>query len=358
MALAARCPHCRALFRVVADQLKLRGGLVRCGECRQVFDAIGSLSYLDDHALVRERAEAPIAGAALPGPAVAAPSANRPQPLVGPRLVKASAPRDVRPINAGRRASPEAGEIRDELSVPTLFGLPEPQAESAPVPSGAAAPSNAARTAVESQLALAGYRNLLVVGQEQEAGAAAGPDQDDLQLEAPSFLPTADQLREHRLRRALAIACVPLSLLAALQIGLALRDDALQAWPSLRPLLASVCSLYGCSVGWPARAELLTIIGSELAAIPGTDVIELNAAVRSRANFIMALPAIEVTLTNTQNQTIARKVFVPADYLASSGEPSSRIDEGLAPGSDLSVRLVFEARGLNASGFVLYPFYL
>jgi hypothetical protein len=51
-------------------------------------------------------------------------------------------------------------------------------------------------------------------------------------------------------------------------------------------------------------------------------------------------------------------VFLPVDYLASSGEPSSRIDDGLAPGSDLSVRLVFEARGLNAAGFVLYPFYL
>jgi len=51
-------------------------------------------------------------------------------------------------------------------------------------------------------------------------------------------------------------------------------------------------------------------------------------------------------------------VFLPADYLASSGEPSSRIDEGLAPGSDLSLRLVFEARGLIPAGFVLYPFYL
>ena len=42
MALATRCPQCDALFRVVADQLKLRGGLVRCGQCRAVFDAIGS----------------------------------------------------------------------------------------------------------------------------------------------------------------------------------------------------------------------------------------------------------------------------------------------------------------------------
>ena len=180
----------------------------------------------------------------------------------------------------------------------------------------------------------------------------------EAQIEAPSFLPTEDQRRRQRQRRALAIACIPLALLAVFQLALALRNDALETWPSLRPLLRGACRVYGCTVGWPAHSELLTIVGSELASIPGTDVIELNAGVRSRANFIMALPAIEVTLTDTQNRTVARKVFLPADYLAASGESSSRIDEGLAPGSDLSVRLVFEARGLTASGFVLYPFYL
>ncbi|MEG1831707.1 MAG: zinc-ribbon domain-containing protein, partial [Burkholderiaceae bacterium] len=40
MALATRCPACHSVFRVVADQLKLRGGLVRCGQCHTVFDAI------------------------------------------------------------------------------------------------------------------------------------------------------------------------------------------------------------------------------------------------------------------------------------------------------------------------------
>ena len=38
MALATQCPHCLTIFRVVSDQLKLRGGLVRCGSCRQVFN--------------------------------------------------------------------------------------------------------------------------------------------------------------------------------------------------------------------------------------------------------------------------------------------------------------------------------
>jgi len=38
MALATQCPHCLTIFRVAGDQLKLRGGLVRCGSCREVFN--------------------------------------------------------------------------------------------------------------------------------------------------------------------------------------------------------------------------------------------------------------------------------------------------------------------------------
>jgi len=369
MALAARCPHCRALFRVIADQLKLRGGLVRCGECRHVFDAIGGLSYVEDQALMPERADAPIGGAALPGPGVAQPAVNRPaRPRETPRAAAPAAPvpRSARAPRVERRAAISEDEFGAELSVPTLFGVPEAQGEDAAregQPSGpriepflhsaSSRSSAAARSRADNRPGgSAGYAALT---QQDEAEPAPVEEEE---AEAPSFLPTEDQQRERRLRRVLAAACVPLALLAALQILLALRDSALQTWPSLRPLLVSACHAYGCTVTWPEHAELLTIVGSELAAIPGTDVIELNAAIRSRAPFTMALPAIEVTLTDTQNRTIARKVFLPVDYLAANGEPSSRIEEGLAPGSDLSVRLVFEARGLNASGFVLYPFYL
>ncbi|MNM37094.1 hypothetical protein D3C81_478170 [compost metagenome] len=43
MALATKCPHCNTIFRVAADQLKLRGGIVRCGTCREVFDGNAAL---------------------------------------------------------------------------------------------------------------------------------------------------------------------------------------------------------------------------------------------------------------------------------------------------------------------------
>jgi predicted Zn finger-like uncharacterized protein len=47
MALATRCPHCDTTFRVASDQLKLRGGIVRCGSCHEIFDGNASLVDLD-----------------------------------------------------------------------------------------------------------------------------------------------------------------------------------------------------------------------------------------------------------------------------------------------------------------------
>ncbi|ANN68724.1 DUF3426 domain-containing protein [Bordetella bronchialis] len=38
MAMTTRCPHCGTAFKVVADQLRVRNGLVRCGACSRVFD--------------------------------------------------------------------------------------------------------------------------------------------------------------------------------------------------------------------------------------------------------------------------------------------------------------------------------
>src|ERR1700754_5326788 len=50
MALATRCPFCETVFRLQPAQLALRRGLVRCGHCREVFDASSSLFDLPDGA--------------------------------------------------------------------------------------------------------------------------------------------------------------------------------------------------------------------------------------------------------------------------------------------------------------------
>ena len=35
----AACPHCHAVFRLTSEKLNFKDGLVRCGACREIFNA-------------------------------------------------------------------------------------------------------------------------------------------------------------------------------------------------------------------------------------------------------------------------------------------------------------------------------
>jgi predicted Zn finger-like uncharacterized protein len=367
MALATKCPQCGVLFRVVADQLKLRGGLVRCGQCRAVFDAIGSLTYVDDSAVspLRVAKEEAAAGPTPAPPGSGAPATRNalgrsttlrispvpPATLAGnlpPRSEPFAAPLDE-PAVIRRRARgstitrAEAGDARGaettagtEGRAPTLV---RPHEEPASGPIEAPVDENGAPIEVGP------------VEPDAATGAAAEADRP------PTFARP-----KSRARGGFSIVygggAVALALVAAIQLAVIFRGQLMIHWPQSRLLLTELCDVLRCTVAWPTQADQLAVIGTELQAIPGTDALELSALVRNRADFRQSLPAIEVTLTDARNRPLARKVFTPADYLASAGEPTARLQEGLAPGGDLSIRIFFEARGLAPAGFLVYPFYL
>jgi len=368
MALATKCPQCGSLFRVVADQLKLRGGLVRCGQCRAVFDAIGSLTYVEDSVVAPMRTAKEETPAAGPSPAPTTDEAPATRPALGrsttlrispvppatlagnlpPRGEPFMAPREE-PAVARRRTtgstvtSPEAGELRDAET--------------------AAAPQDRVPTLVRPNDAPETGQVEAAVDEGVEPVAGVPPEADAATPEAeeterpPSFMQP-----KRRTRRGFSVVygggAALLVLLAAIQLAVIFRGQLMIHWPQSRLLLADLCSVFRCTVNWPMQADRLAVMGTELQAIQGTDALELSALIRNRAEFRQSLPAIEVTLTDARNRPLARKVFTPADYLASAGEPTARLQEGLAPGSDLAIRIYFEARGLSPAGFLVYPFYL
>lgn len=59
MSQVTRCPSCGTRFKVVADQLRISQGWVRCGMCQSVFDASQDLQSVPDALLQPEAAEAP-----------------------------------------------------------------------------------------------------------------------------------------------------------------------------------------------------------------------------------------------------------------------------------------------------------
>jgi len=178
------------------------------------------------------------------------------------------------------------------------------------------------------------------------AGATFG-----LQDEAAARMRAA-QARRRRIGWAIVI--VVLAMLLMLQLVYAMRDQIAGAWPAARPTLTRLCKPLGCTVSFPRRTEQLAIESSDLQADPQRPtVVVLTAALRNRGNALVAHPSLELTLTNAQDQAVAKRVFQPADYLT---DPAAA-ERGMAGLAEISVRIALDTGDLKPAGYRLFLFY-
>ena len=150
-------------------------------------------------------------------------------------------------------------------------------------------------------------------------------------------------------------ASVLLLLALAVQVAYRYRGEIAVLIPESKPLLERICVEFGCDVPLPRRAELLSIESSDLQAdVSQPSVMVLTATLRNRAAFVQAFPALELTLTSEQGETVARRVLTPRDYVPQS----HKSEAGFAAGSELQIRVYIEAAALKPTGYRLYLFYV
>jgi predicted Zn finger-like uncharacterized protein len=151
--------------------------------------------------------------------------------------------------------------------------------------------------------------------------------------------------------------CASLLTLLALmaQAAIAFRSPLALEYPQSRPWLLRVCEHLRCSLPLPRLDEKLHIESSGLEAINPAQPsqILLTAAVRNRANLAVAYPALELTLTDDHDLAIARRVFLPREYVASGVD----LNRGFEAGSEINARLFLDTADLRAAGYRLYLFY-
>lgn len=124
--------------------------------------------------------------------------------------------------------------------------------------------------------------------------------------------------------------------------------------PGLKPLLEEYCTLLECTVALPQKSDLIVIESSELESDPDhSNVVTLHALVHNRAPYAQAYPSLELTLTSIQDQSIARRVFHPADFLR-AGEDEK---QGFPANRDLDIKLHLDTTDLKPSGYRLFLFY-
>jgi predicted Zn finger-like uncharacterized protein len=151
------------------------------------------------------------------------------------------------------------------------------------------------------------------------------------------------------------IGCIVLLLALAAQGAYRYRGEIAVLFPETKPVIERICVEFGCDLPLPRRAELLSIESSDLQGDGShPNVMVLTATLRNRAPFVQAFPALELSLTSAEGQTVARRVLMPKDYVPQG----QRSDAGFAAGSELQIRVYLEAAALKPTGYRLYLFYV
>lgn len=152
-----------------------------------------------------------------------------------------------------------------------------------------------------------------------------------------------------------AIASLLLLLLLCAQAAYFFRIDLAARLPNMKPALTSYCKLLNCTVPLPRHTDLISIESSDLEADPAKgDRIVLSALLRNRAPYAQAFPNLELTLNDSLDMPLARRMFTPSDYLP----PAESEAAGLQPNLELSIKLHLDTANLEPSGYrlvMLYP---
>lgn len=188
----------------------------------------------------------------------------------------------------------------------------------------------------------------------REAPRALAPETEILTLPDDLFGPGATR-SQRGLRWPWAFGSLAAFLACLAQILYFFATDLAARLPEVRPQLTEACRWLRCTVALPRMPEQLFIEASDLQVLDAARPREvlLTATIRNRALLTQELPLIELTLTDTANQTNARKVFYPADYLDKTQDPA----QGIGSNQEVPIKLYLDTGDIKPAGYRLYLFF-
>ncbi len=180
--------------------------------------------------------------------------------------------------------------------------------------------------------------------------AAMAPAVAASELGSSEFLkpttPTADESSPLPLKWVLSAGVLVLVLLA--QFVMAQRNWLAAEEPALRPLLSALCA---CEVTWPREPEAVLIESSSFTENPqGGFTVQLR--LKNTQHHPVAMPALELSLTDLQDQVLVRRVFT-AQELSGKDHVLALRDVRSTLNFDLDDKVSKRVTGFRA--FVFYP---
>lgn len=386
-----RCPHCQTLFRVTEKQLGAARGKVRCGQCREVFNAVENVEAEPETQTEQQD----------PEPAAAEQPASEPeQPTHPPQETGKGTPEnedeeglvfdddpeeDAKERHyAGKKSSLDESEFDEEFLAlergeSQAFSEFRDDIDDLSQPTGEDDESWAESLLQDDDWEMpdsppldheqqnreqeAAYRELIEEHPEEESGPDPASMEDSGAAEQDASVPELDwrSLRTEPVAaprsdrpawyRRLLWPTVALLAAAALihQLGW-VHWDRLARYEPIRPVYAQVCDWIGCEL--PALKAIDQIQSRQMVvrSHPEQDnALLVEATLVNRARFDQPFPAIALSFANLNNDVVAQRVFQPREYLPSGSSP----DDTIPAGTGVRISLALQDPGRDAINYRL-----
>lgn len=278
------------------------------------------------------------------------------------------------PPETGSDDAAHAAGIAADITSDTALGVTSSITASAtsgmaPAPEAAAPPAPAAPAETAAIPSAGGYLRAeaqddfpeipAAIAREQAVRQWTSQNAPDAPVFAPDFLRHArerDPGPARRRRRLQKAAIGVLAVAALAQLAFLARSQLAGQFPVLRPAFEALCAPLRCEVVPWRDIDALRIESSQLQKQDEeSDAYLLAVTMRNQSRATVALPAIELVMTDLQDQLLLRKVLQPADYLEPAQKAFATL--GLRAGTELPVRVRFRTQQAAANYRVLifYP---
>jgi predicted Zn finger-like uncharacterized protein len=146
----------------------------------------------------------------------------------------------------------------------------------------------------------------------------------------------------------LIIPCLVLALLAGLQVIYFQRTKISAEYPQFKPYLVQACAVLNCKIDLPSNLEFLTIDDSDMQEDENhQNVIKFSSLLINNAPYTQAYPNIELTLTDTSDKAVLRKIIKPIDYLDTNIDRTS----GIGSREEVRIKLAINVTDLAVAGY-------
>ena len=271
------CPACETQFLLSTEQLKAHRGKVQCGNCEQIFNAKNRLTEVSDD--IHSPAEY--------------------QASIEAHDSDSASAIDEKPISEVLNVALGA--------VPSLNNLDDLETE------------------IKSD-------NTYVDNSNTKSQADIIEVYDVDQINVPIYIddlstnPNFDKPKT-KVNYWLVLFGLILAILAGLQSIYYMRTSLAADYPQFKPYLVQACAQLQCEINLPKNLDFFALDDSDMQEdFEHKDVIKFSSLLINNAPYAQTYPNIELTLTDTADQPVLRRLIKPSEYLASNTNAAAGID--------------------------------